>query len=126
SVATLGRHNAVDLESHLATEVQRLQQATVGPRCCVLESGADCSTCESPLPAEVRRRFTLTREGDTITIARVTCPTAPKFWRWRELSWPKLVPRQVLLEDEETHLHEWKKQLVAAMLCGVLGVLAYW
>ncbi len=125
SVATLGRHNDADLESHLANEVQRLQQDPDAPRCCVLEGSADCSDCTNPRSAEVHQKFTVTNDGGTITIARVTCPTAPTFWRWRDIAWPKLVPREVLVEDEETHLHEWKQQLVAALLCGVLGLTAY-
>jgi len=31
----------------------------------------------------------------------------------------------VLLPDEADHEHEWKEQLIAAVLCGVLGLLGY-
>jgi len=43
-----------------------------------------------PLPDGVREQILIRHEGETTTIARVTCPTAPKFWRWRELPWPRL------------------------------------
>jgi Cd2+/Zn2+-exporting ATPase len=125
SVATLGRHNDADLEGHLATEVQRLRADPAGERCCVLGGDNDCATCDYPLPPLTRQNVTVTREGGTVTIARVTCPTAPKFWRWRDLSWPKIVPREVVLDDEAAHLHEWKQQLVAAVLCGVLALTAH-
>src|SRR3989475_386458 len=70
-------------------------------------------------------RLTIRQEGDTTTIARVTCVTAPTFWRWHDLPWPRLVPREVVLPDEADHEHEWKEQLLAACLCGVLGLSAY-
>ncbi|MGB7746749.1 MAG: heavy metal translocating P-type ATPase, partial [Verrucomicrobiia bacterium] len=56
------------------------------------------------------------------------CPTAPKFWRWRDIPFPKVVQRDVeFLESAERideHINEWKTQLAAAMLCGVLGLTA--
>jgi len=69
--------------------------------------------------------LTIRQEGDTTTIARVTCVTAPNFWRWREIPWPRLVPREVLLPEDAEHEHEWKLQLLAATLCGLLGLTAY-
>ena len=63
------------------------------------------------------------------TIARVTCPTAPKFWRWRDLPLPKVVPRDVEFleepEDIDKHINEWKGQLVLAILCGLCGLTGY-
>ena len=66
------------------------------------------------------------REGNTTTIARVTCPTAPNFWRWKDLPFPRLEVRTLDLEEEadEHHADEWKWQLAAAVLCGGFGLLA--
>ena len=36
------------------------------------------------------------------TIARVTCPTAPKFWRWRDLPFPRIEPRTMEIPDAMT------------------------
>src|SRR5439155_8815984 len=70
-------------------------------------------------------RLSIRLEGDTTTIARITCLTAPRFWRWREIPWPRLVPREVVLPDEADHEQEWRMQLLAAALCGLSGLTAY-
>src|SRR5206468_12969903 len=86
---------------------------------------ADCPTCPLPQSPAARSKLTIRQEGDTTTIARVTCVTAPRFWRWREFPWPRLVPREVVLPDEADHEHEWKLQLLAAALCGLFGLTAH-
>ena len=64
------------------------------------------------------------RGGSATTIARVTCPTAPKFWRWRDIPFPKIAPREMEIHDDDHHINEWKWQLVLAIACGVFGLLA--
>src|SRR5262245_56500278 len=108
SVATLGRPNNAEIEHAVTARIERIQQDTGGPRCGLLSGTSECANCPTPLPPSVGRAITLQHEADTTTIARVTCPTAPKFWRWRDLPWPKFVPREVLLPDEDDHEHEWK------------------
>jgi Cd2+/Zn2+-exporting ATPase len=125
SVATLGRPKTPDLEGFLTAQIRRMEQAEAGQRCALIDGAADCSTCPVPQPPAEKSRLTIRREGDTTTIARVTCVTAPTFWRWHDLPWPRLVPREVLLPDESDHEHEWKEQLLAACLCGVFGLCAY-
>jgi Cd2+/Zn2+-exporting ATPase len=77
------------------------------------------------LSAAEQKRITIQRDGDVTTIARVTCPTAPKFWRWRDIPFPKVVPRQIELPEDEHGIDEWKPQLAAAILCGVFGLSGY-
>src|SRR5436190_7674951 len=125
SVATLGRPKTPDLEDLLTAQIRRMEQANPGQRCALIDGGADCSTCPTPQAPEDRRRLTVRQEGNTTTIARVTCITAPTFWRWHDLPWPRLVPREVVLPDEADHEREWKEQLFAASLCGVSGLSAY-
>src|SRR5881394_807343 len=125
SVATLGRPKTPDLEGFLTAQIRRMEQAEAGQRCALIDGAADCSTCPVPQAPADKSRLTIRQEGDTTTIARVTCVTAPTFWRWHDLPWPRLVPREVLLPDESDHEHEWKEQLLAACLCGVLGLSAY-
>jgi Cd2+/Zn2+-exporting ATPase len=55
----------------------------------------------------------------------VTCPTAPRFWRWSDFPWPKVVQRDVEFVEPHDHFDEWKAQLFAAILCGVFGVAGY-
>jgi Cd2+/Zn2+-exporting ATPase len=75
-----------------------------------------------------QNKIAIRNDGPTTTIARVTCPTAPKFWRWRDIPFPKVVQRDVEFlesaEHIEEHINEWKTQLAAALLCGVFGLAA--
>jgi len=125
SVATLGRPKASDLEVFLTAQIRQMEQAEAGQRCALIDGAADCSTCPVPQTPAERSRLTIRQEGNTTTIARVTCVTAPTFWRWHDLPWPRLVPREVVLPDEADHEREWKEQLFAASLCGVSGLSAY-
>ncbi|MHB8519464.1 MAG: heavy metal translocating P-type ATPase [Limisphaerales bacterium] len=127
SVATLGRSAsaAPGLEKIVTARIEQLQGRSQGHACALLEGDADCSACALRLGPDVTQKLTIQREGPTTTIARVTCPTARRFWSWRDLPWPKLVPREVILPDEEDHEREWKPQLVAASLCGIFGFIAF-
>ena len=124
SLATLGRPKSPDLEAYLTAQIRQIEQAEASQRCALLDGAADCSTCPLPQPSAQRRRLTVRQDGDTTTISRITCVTAPKFWRWREIPWPRLVPREVRLPDEADHEHEWKLQLLAATLCGACALAA--
>ena len=125
SVATIGRPNPGEIEAAVSSRLRRLQEQPGNPRCVLLDGAPDCSTCAHPEGEGAQPNLTVQHEGTTTTIARVTCPTAPTFWRWRVLPWPKIVPREVRLPDEEDHEHDWKVQLIAAGLCGALGLTAY-
>jgi Cd2+/Zn2+-exporting ATPase len=127
SVATLGRTDVEKLTARITRELASAQAADRESHCCLLGGKNTCDTCELPLSEAQRNAITIRTEGDATTIARVTCPTAPKFWRWRELPFPKIVQRDVeFLEhaDEHDHADEWKLQLLLAFACGVFGLLA--
>ncbi len=78
-------------------------------------------------PAMEQQKISIQHTGSSTTIARVTCPTAPKFWRWRDLPFPRIEPREIELELEEDdhHTDEWKLQIAAAVLCGLAGFIGY-
>ena len=126
SVATLGRTDVAKLTQSLTDKIHSARRTDSGRVCSLLEGKSDCAICDSPLTEVERQRITVKHEGNSTTIARVTCPTAPKFWRWRDLPFPKVAPREIELELEEDdhHADEWKLQIVAAILCGVFGLLA--
>src|SRR6266568_1752145 len=126
SVATLGKTDIPKLTDRISATVQRAQEAGAGYPCTLLAGEGDCLTCAQPLSEFERRRITIRYDVETTTISRVTCVTAPKFWRWRDIPWPRFVPRELVLPDEADHEHEWKLQLLAATLCGVSGLTAYW
>ncbi len=125
SVATLGRADAAAIEKAVTDRVQKLRERSDADRCALLGGTADCTTCPQVIPPAVRERLTVQHQDGTTTIARLTCPTAPSFWRWRVVSLPRLVPREVHLPETEDHEDEWKWQLAAAAACGVLALAAH-
>jgi Zn2+/Cd2+-exporting ATPase len=129
SVATLGKTDEPRLSETVASRIQRAYEKGASEHCQLLDGKGDCRTCDTPLSESERQRITIQHQGDIITIARVTCPTAPKFWRWRDLPWPKVVARDVEFLDEaehiDEHINEWKWQLAAAILCGICGLTGY-
>lgn len=124
SVATLGQVDIPRITEQVATTIQNAQASADSP-CGLLSGKGDCGTCALPLTEKERRAVTIQNEGDTTTIARVTCPTAPRFWRWRDIPWPKVVQRDVEFLEHADHIDEWKGQLLAAVLCGVFGLAGY-
>jgi Cd2+/Zn2+-exporting ATPase len=125
SVATIGRSEDPALTEKIAGTVREAQEAVDSERCCLLNGNGNCHSCELPLSVEEEGKVLIKRDGDAMTIARVTCPTAPRFWRWRDVPWPRVVQRDVEFIEEPEHLDEWKGQLIAAVLCGVFGVMGY-
>src|SRR5262245_20116174 len=107
SVATLGKSDDARLNEQITTTVREAQAAAVGRRCGLLDGSTDCTTCDQPLSSLERRAITIKKEGDATTIARVTCPTAPRFWRWRDIPWPKVIQRDVEFLESAAHADEW-------------------
>lgn len=124
SVATLGRVDVAALTDRLLEKIRRAGAGADPGACGLLSGHHTCAQCETPLTAEELRHVTIQHGDQRTTIARVTCPTAPRFWRWRELPLPRFVQRDVELTDVEEHLGEWKWQLLCAVLCAVFGVAA--
>jgi len=125
SVATLGRTDVEKLTKRLTDKFQSAQNSDSNHACTLLSGKSDCAVCGSPFSEAERKKITIKHDGDSTTIARVTCPTAPKFWRWRDLPFPKIVPREIEIHDHEHGVDEWKMQMVAAILCGVFGLAGY-
>jgi Zn2+/Cd2+-exporting ATPase len=124
SVATLGQPRSTDLVGDLTEELRRLEPSGEERGCDLLAGKSDCEQCDEAGTVVTGPGLTVRQEGEVTTIARVTCPTAPRFWRWREVMWPRLVPREVVLPEDAAHEEEWKPQLVAAALCGLFGLIA--
>jgi len=127
SVATLGRTDVENLTRRITEKIQSARE-NENSACLLLQGGGDCSGCDMPLSEAELEKITIRHEGDSTTIARATCPTAPKFWRWRDLPFPKIVQRDVeYLEHADKRDHaadEWKIQLALAVACGVCGLIA--
>ncbi len=123
SVATLGR---ADVEMLTRRVTEKINVVREGRTCSLLEGASDCHICDTPLSLDERRNIVIRREGASTTISRATCPTAPAFWRWKDLPLPKVRPRNVEIpedaEEADKHINEWKGQLVAAVLCGIFAL----
>ncbi len=124
SLATFGRPDP-DLERVVTEQIRAFQSTSPGCRLLNVSTGTNCESCALTLDPVLGRNFSVSQDEAGTTIARVTCPTAPRFWKWIAIPWPKVVPREVHLEDAETHALEWRQQLAAAVLCGVFGVAAW-
>jgi len=124
SVATLGRADVERLTQKISAKIQSAQNSAAGKTCSLLTGASDCTTCSQPLSETEQKKITIRRDATATTIARVTCPTAPKFWRWRDIPFPKIAPREMEIPDDDHHINEWKGQLVLAIACGVFGLLA--
>jgi Cd2+/Zn2+-exporting ATPase len=125
SLATLGRADVPRLTGRITRQLETAQTADTGHVCSLLSGTGDCFNCDTPLPESERKRITIRHDGDVTTIARVTCPTAPTLWRWRDIPLPRVVPRDVEFLEHVGEIDEWKAQLAAAILCGVFGLAGF-
>ena len=129
SVATLGKTDEPRMNENITARIQKAYEKGVADHCLLLEGTGDCRQCPVPLSEMERKQITIEHKGNVTTIARVTCPTAPKFWRWRDLPLPKVVPRDVEFLDKaehiDEHINEWKVQLLLAVVCGICGLSGY-
>jgi len=128
SVATLGKTDESRLTRTITDSIQSACEHDLVDRCQLLQGQGQCQTCGHPLSETERQGITIRHHGESTTIARATCPTAPKFWRWRDLPL-RVVQRDVEFLDAagdiDHHIDEWKPQLAAAILCGVFGLAGY-
>ncbi len=124
SVATLGRVDEAQITARVSQELEQGCDAPSSQSCDLLTGVGDCWSCGRPLLAKDRGRVMIQHDGDRVTISRVTCPTAPRFWRWREIPWPRVVQRDVEFLEHLDAVDEWKPQLLAAGLCGGLALTA--
>ena len=58
----------------------------------------------------------LTRKEGELLLQKPTCPTAPRFWKWRDFEWPEAE------EIEKQSDEEWRAMAVQAAICGVMLV----
>lgn len=126
SIATLGKNPPDHLEREVAAAVLHGREAGARAGCGLLDGTNDCRSCPQPLSGAEAAAISVKRSGGATTISRVTCPTAPTFWRWKRIPFPHFVQREVDVPEDERHLEEWKWQLAAAGLCGLLGLTGFW
>jgi Cd2+/Zn2+-exporting ATPase len=124
AIATLGNREVEGLADRVTAAVAAGRQTSERHRCQLLAAAGNCAECDIPLSPAEHQTVTVQRNGDRSIIARVTCPTAPRFWRWRDLPLPKIIPREVEIPEADADLDEWKPQMVAAGICGATTLTA--
>jgi Zn2+/Cd2+-exporting ATPase len=125
SIATIGRVSDTGVAERIQEALAKVQADSSAETCRLLKADPSCTRCEHPMEPIRQQGFAVTESDGAVTVARVRCPTAPKFWRWRDFPLPKLEPRQVTLPEDESELNEWKAQAVAAGMCAVFGLAGY-
>ena len=124
AIATLGNKEVEGLADRVTAAVAAGRQTSARHQCQLLAPTGNCSGCDIPLTPAEQQAVTIQRVEDRSTIARVTCPTAPRFWLWRNLPLPKIIPREVEIPEADADLDEWKPQMIAAGICGVTTLAA--
>jgi Cd2+/Zn2+-exporting ATPase len=102
-LATLGPVDAVALQARLNEMLRQLDAAAPA-----LAAGQSTA-----------RGLTVSQEAGRVTLAKPACPTAPRFWQWREFEWPEAE------EMERRSEEEWRALAVQAAICG-LALGAAW
>ena len=125
SVATIGRVSDTGVAERIQEALAKVQADSTAESCRLLQADPSCVRCGHPLEPIRQQGFTVTESGGAVTVARIRCPTAPKFWRWRDFPLPRIVPRQISIPEDESDLNEWKAQAVAAGLCALFGLAGY-
>lgn len=123
SVATLGRPAGTSAAALLVERLLESRQPDTGDPCALLSGAEDCLDCPHSAGLPTEGHYTIAHQGGTTTIARVTCPTAPQFWRWRAHPFPRWAPRDARWPEDEHGEDDWRPQLVAAVACGLAGLI---
>jgi Cd2+/Zn2+-exporting ATPase len=61
----------------------------------------------------------LTRKEGELLLQKPTCPTAPRFWKWRDFEWPEA--EAIEQQSDE----EWREMAVQATICFVMLVAGF-
>lgn len=123
SIATLGPPRIEQIEATLTEKIAALEEQNKGA-CGLLRGDGTCGTCHPPSRDADLKFLDVRKEGQATTIARVSCPTSPKFWQWHNIPWPTFTTRRVHLPEAEQEA-ESRHELIAAALCGIFGLLGF-
>ncbi len=124
-IATLGE----DTDGEIGRRVESLLQP--GPEACGLLSG-ECEDCDERTrlrDGTGRIAFRAGSKGETV-IEKKTCVTAHSLWKWRNLKWPRMVPREApalhIPEDErEDAPEDWRPLAAFSFVC-LVALVAGW
>ena len=101
TMATIGVIDEGALQDRLAVVLRELDE-TWAPAKATLNP-------PNPHPAMLH----LKRDASGVLLEKPSCPTAPRFWKWRDFDWPE--PDEM----EEQSRAEWQALALQATICGV-------
>lgn len=101
-IATIGTVDLDELQVRLTETIAAVEAQTAGRH------------ASRPPPG-----FSLRERDGTTELSRDTCVTAERFWHWRELEWPAIMP------EPTDGGPEWKELAWLAGICGVAGLGGY-
>lgn len=108
TMATLGQVDEAALQDRLAVVLRELDEAWVP----ATKASADAANLHPAM-------LTLRHEGDGVILEKPSCPTAPRFWKWRDFDWPE--PEEIEAQSRA----EWQALAIQATLCGVALLTGY-
>ncbi len=108
SVATLGTVDTAALQQKLSEVLKALDSRwVVGGK------------TVQPTHDQQSGAFHVQHDSREVLLEKPSCPTAPKFWKWREFEWPEA-------EDiERRSLEEWQTLAMQATICGVALIAGF-
>jgi Zn2+/Cd2+-exporting ATPase len=107
TMATIGVVDQEALQDRLAVVLRELDETWV------TTSGAAIATHSHPSMLNLRQ------EASGVLLEKPSCPTAPRFWKWRDFDWPE--PDEM----EEQSRAEWQALALQATICGVALVTGF-
>jgi Cd2+/Zn2+-exporting ATPase len=85
-------------------------------------AAASCPACRQiDHPFQPPPGFRLITIPDGVLLERVSCQTSPRFWRWGQVPWIRIEPREPELPEADA----WKKSILMASACGLFGGAAF-
>lgn len=124
SIATLGRVDEAALKAKVQAHIRDWDVST--GECGLLNGSGGCEACDQIPEASLLEQVAVRHDGCSTTISRKTCPTAPRFWKWHKIPWPRFEQRRFepfpSKPEDSGDESEWKWQLGAAATCGIAGL----
>ncbi|MDR1305151.1 MAG: heavy metal translocating P-type ATPase [Verrucomicrobiales bacterium] len=85
-----------------------------------------CLTCENHHSAALPAGLRLVAMPDGgLMLEKLSCVTAPRFWRWHQFPWLEEVKPGWLTDAHREDLHEWRQDMVFAGACGALVLAGF-
>lgn len=117
-----GSENSSGLQEEIESIVSRYPPPDPG----LGKENGQCPFCgHSHLRAFPRNIHLQNTSVEGCVLERDSCPIVPQTFHWRDVAWVRLRPRQFSFPFEIPLLTGWKKEMLAAVLCGLITAAAF-